>query len=245
MPLAELFACLLVIAGGYVVLGLTGFGSALTIVPILAQWLPLAEVVPTVLALDIFACLLLGAVSFRQVVWRELLGLVPGVVLGALLGILLPGYVPAALLLGVLAILIIAFAIRGLLLARLPVLATRRLAGPAGVAAGVIESLFGVAGPVVVMYLGGRIRDPDRLRPTVVVAVLGVSIGALTAITLNTSLPTGERLWLLAGGAAVVPPALYAGTRLARRLGPMRIIRIIHLLLLASGGALLLRAFIS
>lgn len=243
LPLLEFAASLLVIAAGYLVLGLTGFGSALTIVPVLAQWLPLAEVVPVVLALDVFACLLLGAVSFRDVAWREALVLVPGVALGSALGIALPGRVPAGLLLGVLGVLIIAFGLRGLWLARLPRLATRRLGGPAGVAAGIIESLFGVAGPVVVMYLGGRIADPDRLRPTVAVSLLGIAAGALLAIAIGGALPSADWLPMLGAGAAVVPVALYAGVRLSRRLGPARIVRAIHGLLIASGAALLLRAF--
>jgi uncharacterized membrane protein YfcA len=242
MPAFELAISLLVIAAGYCVLGMTGFGSALTIVPVLAQWLPLSQVVPTVLSLDILACFLLGAASFREVAWRELGVLVPGVALGAAAGIILADRVPGAILLGLLALLIIAFAIRGLVLARLPVLATRKLGGPAGLAAGIIESLFGVAGPVVVMYLGGRIRDPQRLRPTIVVALLGTSIGALVAIAFDAGLPSGDLLKLMAGGAAIIPLSLYAGTRVSRRLGPARMIRVIHLLLLASGGALLLRA---
>lgn len=239
------FASLAVIAAGYTVLGITGFGSALMIVPILAQWLPLSEVVPAILLLDVFACLLLGALSFRSVAWRELAALLPGIALGAVAGVILPGLVPAALLLGVLGALILLFALRGLLLARLPVLATRRLAGPAGIAAGLIETLFGVAGPVMVMYLGGRLGDPAIMRPTVAVGIVAVSTTALVAIGLHAPMPSGEWLWLLGAGAAIVPFALYTGARIARRLRPAALVRIIHLLLLVSGSALLMRALAS
>ena len=70
--------------------------------------------------------------------------------------------------------------------------------------------------------------------------VLGL---ALLAIAIGGALPSAEWLPMLGAGAAVVPVALYAGVRLSRRLGPARIIRAIHGLLIASGAALLLRAF--
>jgi len=235
-------AALAVIAAGYTVLGITGFGSALLIVPILAHWLPLSEVVPAILLLDVFACVLLGALSFRSVAWRELAALLPGMLVGAAAGVILPGLVPARLLLGALGVLILLFALRGLLLARLPTLATRRLAPPAGFAAGLIETLFGVAGPVIVMYLGGRLGDPAVMRPTVAVGVVAVSTTALVAIGLNSPMPSGDWLSLLAAAAAIVPFALWTGGRIARGLRPATLVRAIHLLLLVSGSGLLLRA---
>ena len=48
----------LVVFGGYVVLGLTGFGSALVIVPLLTWQWPLSHVVALTLLLDLPACLL-------------------------------------------------------------------------------------------------------------------------------------------------------------------------------------------
>lgn len=242
MPSIEFLATLAVIAAGYTVLGVTGFGSALLIVPVLAHWLPLAEVVPAILLLDVFACVLLGALSFRSVAWRELAALVPGMLAGAAVGVILPSHVPASLLLGVLGTLILLFALRGLLLARLPVLATRRLAAPAGLAAGMIETLFGVAGPVVVMYLGGRLGDPAVMRPTIAVAIVAASTTALVAIGTHSPMPSGDWIALLGAGAAIVPVALWAGGLIARRLRPAAVVRLIHLLLLASGGSLLARA---
>lgn len=72
---------------GYAVLGLTGFGSALVIVPLLAWRWPLAEVVPLVLAMDVAASLLLGRLNLRQVRWDVVLPLWPGLLLGGLLGL--------------------------------------------------------------------------------------------------------------------------------------------------------------
>ncbi|CCJ51135.1 putative exported protein [Bordetella parapertussis Bpp5] len=71
---------------GYVVLGITGFGSALVVVPLLAWRWPLPEVVALTLLLDVMASLLLGGLNLRQVDFAELRRLLPGMVAGALAG---------------------------------------------------------------------------------------------------------------------------------------------------------------
>ncbi len=232
---------LAVIATGYTVLGITGFGSALLIVPVLAHWLPLEQVVPAVLLLDVFACVLLGALSFRQVAWRELGVMAPGIVIGTVTGLLLPALVAPRLMLGALGTLVLIYAARGLLGAGLVRLTGRRLALPAGFATGLIETLFGVAGPVLVMYLGGRLGDPAVLRPTLAVGVVCASGAALVAFGFDSRLPSGPMLWLLGLSALIVPLALRLGLQIARGLRPAAVGRLIHLLLLVSGGSLLLR----
>ncbi len=57
---------------GYLVLGITGFGSALVIVPLLAWRWPLPEVVALTLLMDVPASALLGGLSFKQVNVAEL-----------------------------------------------------------------------------------------------------------------------------------------------------------------------------
>ena len=87
----ELFS-LAVVLIGYTVLGLTGFGSALVIVPLLAWHWPLPEVVALVLMLDLPASLMHSGLNWRQVQWTELRKLLPGMVLGTLMGLWLTHY---------------------------------------------------------------------------------------------------------------------------------------------------------
>ena len=75
-----------VVLAAYVVLGITGFGSALVIVPLLAWHWPLPEVVALTLLLDVPASLLHGGLNLRQVNRTELRRLLPGLVAGVLLG---------------------------------------------------------------------------------------------------------------------------------------------------------------
>ena len=65
---------------GYTVLGLTGFGSALVIVPLLAWQWPLPTVVALTLLMDVPASAFHSGLNWRQVQWRELGRLVPGLV---------------------------------------------------------------------------------------------------------------------------------------------------------------------
>ena len=88
MAPGELAWSLPVVALGYLVLGITGFGSALVMVPLLAWRWPLSEVVPLVLLTDVVASALMGRLNWREVRWDVLMQLLPGMVLGALAGLL-------------------------------------------------------------------------------------------------------------------------------------------------------------
>jgi nitrate/nitrite transporter NarK len=72
---------------GYTVLGLTGFGSALVVVPLLAWNWPLPAVVALTLLMDVPASAFHSGLNWRQVQWRELRRLLPGMVVGTLLGL--------------------------------------------------------------------------------------------------------------------------------------------------------------
>ena len=78
---------LCVVGLGYTVLGLTGFGSALVIVPLLAWRWPLPEVVALTLLMDVPASMFHSGLNWRQVQWVELIRLLPGLVVGSLLGL--------------------------------------------------------------------------------------------------------------------------------------------------------------
>ncbi len=56
----------LVLLIAYFVRGLTGFGSGLISVPLLAFWLPLQVVVPLIMVLDFIASFILGGVNSKR-----------------------------------------------------------------------------------------------------------------------------------------------------------------------------------
>ena len=84
-----------VVLGGYTVLGLTGFGSALVVVPLLAWNWPLPEVVALTLLMDVPASAFHSGLNWRRVQWRELRRLLPGMVVGTLVGLWLMQHMSA------------------------------------------------------------------------------------------------------------------------------------------------------
>lgn len=78
----------LIIWFAYLVYGLTGFGSGLVAVPILAHFIPLQFVVPYILVLNVSASLsmLRNQDMRRQINWPELMPLLPFGIVGMLIG---------------------------------------------------------------------------------------------------------------------------------------------------------------
>ena len=77
----------LIVYGAYVVFGISGFGSTLIAVPLLAHLMPLKFVVPFFVILDCVGAANLGLRLRGSVMKRELIGLMPFMALGILGGV--------------------------------------------------------------------------------------------------------------------------------------------------------------
>src|SRR3954466_11598149 len=77
---------LCILMSAYFIRGITGFGSALISVPLLALSQPLQFAVPLVLALDFTASVVLGGVNRKQAARPEIKMLLPFGMAGALVG---------------------------------------------------------------------------------------------------------------------------------------------------------------
>ncbi len=231
---------------GYVVLGVSGFGSALTIVPLLAIRWPLYTVVPLVLLLDVPAALLLARLNASRIRWRELALLAPGLAAGAALGAWLAQWSAQAWALAVLGVYVIAVAVRGLLAlaggAPAGAGADARWAPLAGGAAGIVESLFGTAGPVLVAWLSRRFADGNDLRANLPPALAATTCFALAGMGVSGQLgqPLVWGAWPIALLTALAATA--AGHRLAAHLSAQLAARLIFSLLALAGAAMLVRA---
>ena len=78
-PLAVLFA--------YTVFGMSGFGSTIISIPILANWLPLTYLVPLMALADLAAAVFVGGSNRRHVSLPELKRVMPFMVVGIVLGV--------------------------------------------------------------------------------------------------------------------------------------------------------------
>src|SRR5262245_39751759 len=84
-----LFFATLIVLVAYAVFGISGFGSTMISVPLLAHLSPLRTVIPTVLLLDCVASIGLGLRLRSGIHKAELYPLLPFLLLGLVLGVLL------------------------------------------------------------------------------------------------------------------------------------------------------------
>lgn len=227
---------------GYVVLGITGFGSALVIVPLLAWHWPLPEVVALTLLMDVPASLLHGGLNLRQVHTAELRRLLPGMVAGALAGLWLSQVLSARWPLLVLGLYVATVGLQALRPAAERHAWSPRWATPMGSAIGTVEMLFGTAGPLVVAWLSRRLPDVQALRATTPVVIAASACAVLLTMGASGRLSQPElwQRWLLLMGLAVAGVLL--GNRLARLVSPTALRRVICALLVVSGLCLLAQA---
>src|SRR5574343_192261 len=227
---------------GYLVLGLTGFGSALVIVPLLAWQWPLPEVVALTLMLDLPASLMHSGLNWRQVQWPELRRLLPGMVVGTVLGLWLSHHLSSRWPLLALGVYVAAVGLRALRARQTHQPLSERWAAVYGMGIGVVEMLFGTAGPVVVAWLTRRLPDPHEVRATIpmVMSVAVLTVLAGMAVDGRLSQPALWQRWLL-----LIVPALagvWLGHRLAHRVPVARLRQMICALLVVSGSVLAAKA---
>lgn len=226
---------LLVILLGYLVLGITGFGSALVVVPLLAGQWPLAEVVALAIWLDIPASILHGGLNLKLVSWTELRRMIPSMAVGALLGLLVIGLLDRAWMLLGLGAYVAFVGLRSLRPRTDRFKAAPSWAHLAGLTVGLVEVMFATAGPLVVTWLQRRLDDVAALRATVpVVMVFAGSIAvAMLAHSDQIDWATLAPRWALAMPVSVLGVIL--GNRLASHISPVLMNNIMGLLLSLSG----------
>ncbi len=227
----------------YFIRGISGFGSGLVAVPLLALVFPLPIVVSFILLLDFTASLVLGGVNFRQVRWEEVRPLVPFGVIGVILGTTLLVSLPRQPLLIGLGVFILLFAARSLLNLHGEKPVSRFWAMPASLAGGTVGGMFGTGGPPYVIYLQHRLKDKGQLRATLsgVFFLEGLfRIGTFVAAGLLVRFEIWQSFAI---GLPVALAALYGGSHVHGGLSQAQMTRVIGALLLLSSLSVFVKAF--
>lgn len=240
MPVADWLFPAAVVLTGYLVMGITGFGSSLVLVPLLASRWPLPEVVALAILLNLPTCVVHGVINRREVRWGELARLLPGVAAGTLAGLWLLGTLDKTWPLFLLGAWVVFVGARTLLPLASPAPARPGWSHVAGVLAGLIEVMFATAGPIVVAWFQRRMSEAAGLRATVpVVMVLAGSIAiAMLWGSGQVNPSTVVPRWLAALPVAVA--GVVIGNRLAAHIPPVLMKRLLAALL-ALSGLLLMR----
>ena len=113
-----------------------------------------------------------------------------------------------------------------------------------GAGIGVVEMLFGTAGPVVVAWLTRRLPDPHRVRATIPMVMAVAVLTVLSGMALDGRLSQAA-LWQRWG--LFIGPALagvWLGHCLAHRVPVLRLRQMICALLVVSGSVLATKALV-
>ena len=241
LPIETFALAALIVALAYVIFGLTGFGSTVVAVPLLALVLPLKFAVPLMMLLDLAATFMLGARLRKGIRFDELAWLVPFTLAGMAFGLtLLIRVAEGSLLLG-LGAFVLFYAVYGFTRRGVPVALGRLWSAPAGLAGGALSALFGTGGVLFAMYFTGRIRDKDELRATNASMIM---FSALVRVVLfgATGLLTQEGL--LTCAALLVPAMLlgfHAGNRMHAVIPAASVVRAVYSVLVVAGVSLVVR----
>lgn len=240
----DMWMPLCVVLLGYTVLGLTGFGSALVVVPLLAWQWPLPEVVALTLLLDVPASTFHSGLNWRRVKWAELRRLLPGMVLGTLAGLWLLQHMSnrwPLLLLGVYVAGVGVNALRPRVAPPQPM--ANAWAWPTGMAIGLVEMMFGTAGPVVVAWLSRRLSDVQDMRASTPLVITVAAATVLLGMAWDGRL-SDDLIWQRWGVLiAAALGGVWLGHRMAHRVPATRLRQVICALLVVSGVMLALGAW--
>ena len=242
-PPETIAALALVALAAYVIVGISGFGSALVSIPLLAHFLPLTVVLPMLVLVDFTATLTNGLKFRRDIDLKELKTIVPTMCVGTVIGVFMLSRLPGTALLPALGVGIAAY---GLYRLREPVVKTflsPRWGYLAGLAGGGTGGLFGSGGPVYATYLSRRSNDVAKMRATIS-AIFPVSTRLRLAAFLTSGLLLQPEVWW---GAVIFWPIMFIGLNIGHRLhgklNRKHLSVFMSLLLIASGLSLIMRVF--
>ena len=241
-PLQTWVLAPVIVVLAYVVLAVGGFGSALLSIPLLALLLPVKFVVPLVLMVDFVATAATG-LRFRQDVdVREIKPILPWMLLGLTAGVTLLVNLSSRWVLLALGVFVIGYAVYSLAFHARQPSHSKWWSIPTGVVGGVVSGLVGVGGPIYVIYLSGRLRDPARLRASLS-AMFSLNTAVRLALFLVSGLLLEKTVWI---AAAYLLPfmalGLFLGYRIHLKLTHAQIARFVALMLLVSGISVLWKA---
>jgi len=223
----------------YTLFTLVGFGSALVASAPLAQVMPVAQVIPLLALLDCGGASLRAWRAWSSVAWPAFRLLLPGMLIGQLLGVFVLSRLPAPLMAMALGAFIVILGLRGLMVRKTGKVSTR----PAllhGVFGGVLGGLFGSGGFVYAAYLERHVESKEGFRAT---QALLIALSTAWRVVLCVAVGVLD-LQVVMLALALLPAmalGIWAGHRIDLRLSRDQLFKLLNGLLVVSGAVLILR----
>lgn len=231
---------LLIIITAYTFRGVTGFGSGLISIPLLALFLPLTFVVPFISILDISASLIHTIHTRKHVSWKVILRALPFALLGVTFGLFIIKSINTVILVKALGAFIILFAIYSFVSPTLKKDDSSIWPVFAGFFGSLIGTLFGTGGPFYVFYFHLQQLDKTVFRATCAAVFLIDGLIRATGFTLS-GFYTSEVLLNILYAIPIMFFAMYVGEHLHTNISQRTFQRAIGIFLIFSGIALLLK----
>ncbi len=231
---------LLILVIAYTFRGMTGFGSGLIAIPLLALFLPLIFVVPFIGLLDMSASILHISHTRQYIAWKVILRAIPFAFLGVITALFIIQTINTLILVKALGAFIILFAIYSLISPSLKKNDSFIWPVFAGYFGSLIGTLFGTGGPFYIFYFQLQKLDKSVFRATCA-AVFFVD-GLIRAAGFTFSgFYTSTVLLSIAYSLPIMFFAMYIGNHLHTNITQRTFQKSIGIFLIISGVTLLLK----
>lgn len=157
---------LIILVTAYVFRGVTGFGSGLIAIPLLALFLPLTFVVPFIGLLDMTASILHISHTRQYIAWKVIFRAIPFALFGVASALFIIQIIDTLILVKALGIFIILFAVYSLISPSLKKNDSFIWPIFAGYFGSLIGTLFGTGGPFYIFYFQLQKLDKSVFRAT-------------------------------------------------------------------------------
>lgn len=239
--ITTLAALMLLAFGGAFIFGITGFGSALLTIPLAIHLVPLPFALAMFSVLDCSSAWRVGLENPKAAVASEWKRLLPAVVVGTAVGMTLLVNLPRNAAMLALGVFVLAVAISNLVSGASVRTVSRGWAPVAGFGGGITSTLFGAGGPPYAIYLSRRGLTKEAYRATLgMCTIFSITLRVVVFTIAGMLLSWKPWLWALAAF-----PASWAGLWAARKafhhLSRDLLIRVIGVMLVASGVSLIVR----
>jgi uncharacterized membrane protein YfcA len=227
---------------GALVYGVTGFGSALVTIPLATHCVPLPFALAVFVLQDFSSALRVASENPRHVVRAEVVRMVPLMIVGTIVGTGLLLILPPKASMIALGLFVLLYGVWSLLQRGTLRQVNQRWAYVAGFSGGVVGMLFGAGGPPYAIYLSHRGLSKEQFRATLTLNSV-FSVGFRVVALASAGLLFRREVWMTA--VLVVPTAMLAiflASRLFRRMSRELLLKLVALLLLATGASLIARA---
>jgi uncharacterized membrane protein YfcA len=232
-----------VIVIAYTVFGLSGFGSTVISVPILAHFLPVSYLVPLMALLDMASATIMGTQGREHVAKEEIKRIIPFMFIGFVIGATVLVGVPDKYLRLALGLFAMGVGLYSILNPGVMRKFSTWWSIPVGIVGGSIATIFGAGGPIYATYLSGRLEDKTVIRSTMS-ALIAISAFSRALVYVVSGLILHAAIF---AGFVVLAPFVWVGLKLGHRihtgLTQQQMRRAIGGLLVLTGGSLLVRIF--